>query len=285
MRTLSYNNGSDFRHMIQELTREFSGHELRFVIPSRKDRRFFPKGYDENLTLWTWQDIYEDIIIPGKRKRTLSPPDHLFILRRILDDSLSRHSEKVKSLPGLKRPGFLTVLSDDIRELLNEAVSPGILTEIPDSDNPAEFLLPEIYREYMKYLEDYRLLDSAQIYSAAYEAVLGNQEWGKNLIIIFAGFLSFNHSQLQLVQAVRDRCYDTVILKPEAHMAAFHDAGRQLGEQLGASPSAGRIIGIPSAEPALEPEIIARTLVLWQSGNWSEGGKFPGFGEIGIMIC
>lgn len=284
MRTLSYNNGSDLREIIRGLVDEFPGHELRFIIPSRKDRRFFPKDYGDTLTLWTWQDIYEDIIIPENRKRTLSPPDHLFILRRILDEALSHHPEKVKSLPGLKRPGFLTVLSDDIRELLNEAVSPDVLTEIPESDNPAEFLLPEIYSSYLDYLNGAKLIDSAQIYSSAYEAVRENQSWGKNFVIIFAGFLSFNHAQLQLVQAVRDRCSDTVILKPEAHMAVFHDAGRQLGEQLRASPSAGRIIEISSAEPTLEPEIIARTLALWSSGNWSEGGKFPSFGEIGLMI-
>ena len=282
MQTHSYNNGSDFKPIIHNIIREFSGRELRFIVPSRKDKRLFP-GH-EKLNIWTWQDIYEDIVPSGKRRRTLSPPDHLLILRRILEDALERHPDKVKSLPGLKRSGFLTVLSGDLRELLNEAVSPETLPLNPESDNPAEFLLPEIYSGYLRYLGDNSLLDSAQVYSAAYEAVLENQEWGKNLVVVFSGFLSFNHAQLELVQAIRDRCSDVVILKPETNMAGFHDADLQLGYSGRAAKSAGRILEIPSAEPGLEPEIIARTLALWSSGNWEAGGEFPGFDEIGLMI-
>ena len=282
MLTLSYNNGQDFRDAVHRLTREFSGRRVKFIVPSRKDKRLMP-GHDER-GIWTWQDIYEDVIPPGNRRRTISPPDHLLILRRILEDSLASHHDKVRSLPGVERSGFLSVLSSDIRELLNEGVSPGQLPVNPDSDNPAEFLLPEIYAEYLKYLEGHNLLDSAQVYSEAHEAIRGNQDWGKGLIVVFAGFLSFNHSQLGLVEAVRDRCYDTLIIKPEANMRAFHDAGMQLGQQEKAVPSSGRIIEIPSAEPSLEPEIIARTLALWQSGKWQEGGDFPGFDAIGLMI-
>ena len=278
MQTYSYNNGLDFKSIV----RKFLGQDLRFVVPSRKDKRLFP-GHD-NLNIWTWQDIYEDIVPSGKRRRTLSPPDHLLILRRILDDAIDRYTDKVKSLPGLKRSGFLTVLSSDIRELLNEAVSPDTLPLVPESDNPAEFLLPEIYREYLNYLANNNLLDSAQVYSAAYEAVLENQEWGKNLTVVFAGFLSFNHAQLELVQAVEARCRDVAILKPETNMAGFHDADVQLRGSVKAAKSAGEILEIPSAEPGLEPEIITRTLALWHSGNWEEGGEFPGFDEIGLMI-
>ena len=282
MQTHSYNNGSDFKSIIYNIIREFSGRELRFIVPSRKDKRLFPG--DDTRNIWTWQDIYEDIVPSGKRRRTLSPPDHLLILRRILEDALERHPDKVKSLPGLKRSGFLTVLSGDIRELLNEAVPIDMLPLNPESDNPSEFLLPEIYSEYLRYLGNNSLLDSAQVYSAAYEAVRENQDWGKNLVVIFAGFLSFNHAQLELVQAVRDRCNDVVILKPETNMAGFHDADMQLGYSRRAAKSTGRILEIPSAEPGLEPEIIARTLALWSSGNWEAGGEFPGFDEIGLMI-
>ena len=282
MRTLSYNNGKDFSRIIHGIRKEFSGRRIIFIVPSRKDKRLLP-GHDER-DIWTWQDIYENVIIPGNRRRTLSPPDHLLILRRILSDALASHHDKVKSLPGVERSGFLSVLSSDIRELLNEGVSPGQLPLNPESDNPAEFLLPEIYSDYLKYLEGYNLLDSAQVYSAAHEAIRGNQDWGKGLIVVFTGFLSFNHSQLGLVEAIRDRCYDTIIIKPEANMLAFHDAGMQLGEQEKAVPSSGRIIEIPSAEPGLEPEIIARTLALWQAGKWQEGGEFPGFDAIGLMI-
>ena len=282
MRTLSYNNRSDFDAIIHNLRQNFSGRELRFIVPSRKDKRLMP-GHNELIT-WTWQDVYENIVPPGNRRRTLSPPDHLLILRKILADSIHNHSDKIKSLPGVERAGFLSVLSSDIRELLNEGVNPEQLIANNESDNPAEFLLPEIYTEYMKYLETFGLLDSAQVYSEAHKAILDNQEWGKGLVIIFAGFLSFTHAQLELVKAIRDRCYDTIVIKPEANMRGFHDAGQQLGEQEKASPSAGRIIEISSAEPGLEPEIIARTLALWSAGHFEAAGEFPGFGKIGLMI-
>ena len=282
MLTQSYNNRSDFDKIIHELREKFSGRELRFIVPSRKDKRLMP-GHDD-LIIWTWQDLYEDIVPSEKRRRTLSPPDHLLILRKILDDAISNHRDKIESLPGVERAGFLSVLSSDIRELLNEGVSPEILLANPESDNPAEFLLPDIYTDYIKYLETFGLLDSAQIYSEAHGAIRGNQEWGKKFVVIFAGFLSFTHAQLELVKAIRDRCYETQIIKPEANMRGFHDAGVQLGEQEKSSPSKGTIVEIPSAEPGLEPEIIARTLALWSAGKFEAGGEFPGFGNIGLMI-
>ena len=297
MRTLSYNNKHDFDKIIHDIDKEFSGRELRFIVPSRKDKRLMP-GHDDR-TVWTWQDIYEDIIPPENRWRTLSPPDHLLILRKILVDATEKYRDKIKSLPGVERSGFLSVLSSDIRELLNEAVKPEDLqsTFNPESDNPAEFLLPEIYGEYLRYLEspgghEAGLLDSAQVYSEAHDAILDNQEWGKGLVIVFAGFLSFTHAQLELVKAVNDRCYDTVIIKPESNMRGFHDAYTQIRKDAritidtdkSAGESSGRILEIPSAEPGLEPEIIARTLALWSAGKWIEGGDFPGFNAIGLMI-
>ena len=286
--THSYNSGKDFADIVRRLTREFPGHDLRFVVPSRKDRRILqrllPDSGHERRDIWTWQDIYEDIIIPGNRRKTISPPDHLLILRAILSDALANHRGKVKSLPGLERPGFLTVLSADIRELLNEAVTPEQLPLISDSDNPAEFLLPEIYSGYLAYLDGAGLLDSSQVYSEAYHAVLDNQEWGRDYAVIFAGFMSFNHAQLQLVQAVADRCSETVILKPESHMAGFHDAESQLGFAANPPKSSGNILEITPAEPGLEPEIIARTLALWHAGKVETGEEFPGFGNIGLMI-
>ena len=283
----SYSSGAQFRKIIQDIAGEFRSrkNDLRFVIPSRKDKNWWPLNDDvqRNFTLWTWEDIYENIS-SEKRRRVLSPPDHLLILKSILNDALQNHSDKTSSLPGLQRSGFLSVLSDDIRELLNEAVKPEQLPSDPESLNPSEFLLPEVYSEYLKYLKNFNLLDSAQVYSAAFEALCQNQDWGKNLIIVFTGFLSFNHSQLELVNAVRDRCSETLIVKPEANMSGFHDADLQLGLPKSYSQSSGNILEISSAEPGLEPEIIARVLSLWASGKWAEGYEFPGFDSIGLMI-
>ena len=159
----AYNKASELTNILQSI----KGDNLRYVIPSRKDKFFFPLR-DSHHELWTWQDIYDDITRESgqDRKATLSPPDHLLILKSILTDVTSAYRKKIDALPGIDRQGFLDVISNDIRELLNEAVSPDQLAHIPDSDNPSEFLLPEVYSRYIDYLRKYDLLDSSQICTA-----------------------------------------------------------------------------------------------------------------------
>ena len=283
LQTYSYSKASQLPKIIQNIISKFHGREnlLRFVVPSKDDKHLWP--LNDSYNLWTWQDIYGDIS-SEKKRRVLSPPDHLLILKSILSSAINNHSDKVKSLPGLERSGFLTVLSDDIRELLNEAVKPEQLPSDQNSLNPSEFLLPEIYSDYLKYLDNNSLLDSAQVYTAAYNEILINQNWGRNFIVVFVGFLSFNHAQLELVKAVNDRCAQTVIIKPEANMSGFHDADSQLGVRGSPSKSSGSILEISSAEPGLEPEILARLLALWSAGKYEGLGEFQGFDSIGLMI-
>ena len=279
----AYNNGSELGKLINSQIKRFAGREknLRFIIPSRKDKNYRPEL--NNLTLWTWEEIYNDICSNGRK--ILSPPDHLLILRNILNDVIAENPEKVKRWPGIARPGFIDILSTDIRELLNEAVRPSQLIYNPDSEEPSEFLLPEIYRLYLEYLSDYNLLDSAQIYSESYEEILKNQEWGRGLIIIFAGFLSFTHGQLELLYALQDRCEAVIILKPEANLANFRDAHAQFNIAFTPEKSSGQIIEIPVSEPGLEPEVIARTLALWQQNKITlNEQKFSGFDSIAMTI-
>ena len=295
LQTYSYSYGSEIAEIISRIVSDFSDSKenLRFVIPSRNDKYLWPEHvFNSTEHLWTWQEVYEDAVNSNRNRsnnnarRVLSPPDHLLILKSKLNTALEDHAEKVKTLPGLERSGFLSILSEDIRELLNEAVKPEQLINNPESDNPSEFLLHEIYSDYLEYLESNNLLDSAQVYTAAYDEILKNQDWGRDLIIIFTGFLSFNHGQLQLVQAINDRCRDTIIIKPEANIKGFHDASLQLGINTDEKKSSGNIIEISPAEPGLEPEIIARLLALWSSGNFQgqKDEEFPGFDAVGLMI-
>ena len=282
-----YNQLSDLQKLINSQIKHFSGQQknLRFIIPSRKDKRYRPEL--NNLTLWTWEEIYNDICSFAKiqRKRILSPPDHLLILKNILNEVIAENSEKIKQWPGIMRPGFTEILSSDIRELLNEAVRPSQLINNPDSEDPAEFLLPEIYSRYLEYLNNYNLLDSAQIYTEAYNEILKTQEWGRDLIIIFTGFLSFTHGQIELLYALQDRCENVIILKPETNLANFRDAHSQFNIAFTPEKSSGQIIEIPVAEPDLEPEVIARTLALWQQNKIIlNGQKFSGFDSIAITI-
>ncbi len=284
---LTYHNGPQLSAIINNLKKRFAGREefTRFVIPSRKDRIWKPELEDVKY-IWTWEEIYEDICRAGgiNRKRILSPPDHMLILKAILQDVLAEHTDKAAKWPGLSRAGFPEVLSDDIRELLNEAVRPSQLIHNPESDEPSEFMLPEVYTRYLDYLANNNLLDSARIWTEAYEEILKNQSWGKNLTLIFTGFLSFNHGQLELVNALADRCREFIIIQPEANLKNFRDTKAQLNIMADPQKSSGHIIELPVYEPGLEPEVIARTLALWSQGKWANN-DFPGFDSIGMMTA
>ena len=145
-----------------------------------------------------------------------------------------------------------------------------------------------MYSKYLKYLDENNLIDSAQIWTSALEVLNLNQDWGKNYNLIFTGFLSFNHGQFELLQALNARCENLIILKPEAYLNNFHDVNEQfeiinIGSQN--KKSSGKIIEIPAPEPGLEPEILARNLALWSQnkGPFNEFLKFSGFDSIGIM--
>lgn len=275
IRLFACNNSRELSAIIAGIKRTGSSH---IVIPSRKDKFFLREP-----NLWTWEDLYNDINRLSRRY-VFSPPDHLLILRSILDGVNETYSHKVKAFPGIDKPGFLEVLSSDIRELLNEAVPPETLAANPDSDNPSEFLLPEVYERYITYLNAHSLMDSAQICSALLDALNENQDWGKDYQLILAGFMTFNHSQLELVKALDSRCSEVIIIKPEAHLTRFGDASAQFRNNVRAKPSTGNIVDLNISEPGLEPEMIARTLALWSAGERPDLGEFPGFDAIGLMI-
>ncbi|MBQ7543520.1 MAG: PD-(D/E)XK nuclease family protein [Synergistaceae bacterium] len=271
----AYSNAEDLSGILSGLERDSYTH---IIIPSRKDKFFISEP-----DAWTWNDLYE-AVSKESRRGMFSPPDHLLILGSILEGVIPKYKAKLDALPGIRRPGFLLVLSRDVRELLNEAVSPEKLTHNPDSDKPEEFLLPEVYSHYIEYLDAHRLIDSAQVCTATVEALRANQSWGKDYVMVFTGFLSFNHSQLELVRALEDRCREVIIIKPEAGLEGFGDAASQFGQRVKAAPSSGRVLELNITEPGLEAEMIARTLALWSAGEKPEMGEFPGFDAIGMML-
>ena len=279
----AYNNASELAQILHSF--RYDADKLRYIIPSRKDKFFFPLR-DSRAELWTWQEIYDDIIKSSgaDRKYPFSPPDHLLILKSILKNVMSSRREKLSAFPGIDRPGFLDVISDDIREFLNEAVAPDQMNNDPYSDIPSEFLLPEVYSRYIKYLDTYNLLDSAQICSSALETLKAAHDWGKDLVLVFTGFLSFNHGQFELVKELERRCRQIIIIKPEAHLEGFADAAAQFYTETNADISSGKAIELNITEPELEPEVIARDLALWSAGELKNLGEFPGFDSIGLML-
>ena len=281
----AYNYVSEIPGLLEKIKKDFPEDFLdlscvRYVVPSQNDK-IWVKWPDKKILsedLWTWDEIYKDVCSAGRvtRKRVLSPPDHLLILDSILKSVLAEYPEKVKELPGLTRAGFLSIISRDIRELLNEAVEAKQLEFNPESNNASEFLLPRVYEKYLEYLNNYNLLDSAEIYSEALEEIKKNQSWGREFVLVFVGFLSFTGAQHQLVSALQDRCKNVFILKPETNLYGFHDVHYQIYKKYSAPlKSVGQIEELCVAEPGLEPEVIARKLALSSEKN---------FDDIGIMI-
>ena len=127
----AYNYVSEIPGVLEKIKKDFPEDFsdlscVRYVVPSQNDK-IWVKWPDKKISsedLWTWDEIYKDVCSAGRvtRKRVLSPPDHLLILDSILKSVLAEYPEKVQELPGLTRAGFLSIISRDIRELLNEAV-------------------------------------------------------------------------------------------------------------------------------------------------------------------
>ena len=88
----AYNNASELTDILHRIKAD----NLKYVIPSRKDKFFFPLrgSYRE---LWTWEEIYADITAAEGRSRkiVLSPPDHLLILSSILDKTAEEYCTKI----------------------------------------------------------------------------------------------------------------------------------------------------------------------------------------------
>ena len=299
MRVIPYLKVSE----LDRLMRSFLplGEDVRFVVPSRRDRSWWRErtgqgefGPDEPpaAILWNWQDLYEDLcaFCEAKCLRPIEPPDHRLILNRLLGALLKEEPELLALWPGLGRAGFLDILSEDVRELLNEAVLPEQAEAgLPEGDPTAQ-ILPRLYRSYLEYLEDNGLMDSAQVCTAALELLDGEPlPWGGDLTIVFSGFLSFTQAQIRLIRRLNTRCREVVILKPETALPDFHDAARQL-EGLAweepPQPNPGRIVQMSAAECELEAEAVARALALWNVGRGplAKEGSFPGFGAIGMML-
>lgn len=299
MRVLSYRRVSE----LDRLMREFIplGEDVRFLVPSRRDRSWWLDrsgngefGLAEVPTdvLWNWQDLYEDVaaFTEGRRLRPIDPPDHRLILSRLLGDLLKEEPKLLTLWPGLGRKGFLDILSEDIRELLNEAILPEQTEAGLPEDNPTSQVLPRLYRSYLKYLEDNGLMDSAQICTATLSLLESSPlPWGSDFALVLTGFLSFTQAQVRLVRKLNDRCREVIVLKPEADLPHFHDAARQLEkltweEEPGRVP--GRILRMRTTESELEAEAAARALALWSAGRGplSSERDFPGFGAVGIML-
>ena len=312
MRVISYRKVSDLDALSKDFMYSAEGdgarfkNETRFIVPSRRDRDWwrtrtglleYGLGAEAPMCLWNWEDLYGDICsfleIPVLRQ--IDPPDHRLILSHIVREFLEEHKGNPKLMepwPGLTRPWFVDILSDDIRELINEAVSPSQLSVTARDDEPTSQILPWLYKRYIAYLREHRLMDSAQIPLASLELLEGEGAyWAKDKTFVFVGFMSFTHGQLALLHGLEALSGEgIIILKPATELKNFQDATQQLeGKTWEDDPplTRGAVVSLCSSGTDLEPEMTARYLALWHAGKGvlSEEIKFfPGFGAIGVSV-
>ena len=206
--------------------------------------------------------------------RVIDPPDHNLILRWLLEEFLSEmEREGVALAPGLYHKGFVTVLGDNIKELLAEEVScEGLSQALFDEEEPdpalPEAVLITLYERYTDYLAEYGLADAAQIATLtrlklnapeALEFVAGKK-------LVLAGFLSFTGAQLKLVRALCDIA-EVLMLQPETGLDGFHDGISQLGSEYYGRPEWNvPIVKLEASNAYLELEALARETALWIEG-------------------
>ncbi|MBQ4419803.1 MAG: hypothetical protein II870_09265, partial [Synergistaceae bacterium] len=273
--------------------------EIKFIVPSRHDFDWWAKrsggeNYFRNFnTPWTWQELYENICYELKRdaKSVISPPDILLILTQILENIL-KNKKELDAWPGIKRPGFLDILANDIHELLNEAVRPEQLILENAQADPMQQLLYNAYANYLDYLNNNNLLDAAQLCTEAASLLNNNKAYGQKYILVFTGFMSFTAGQLELVNLLKSCVKEIIIIRPEANLNNLRDAITQLIDIKDITREDAKLnlnlklAEMTTAEAGLEPEAIARALSLWAEGKGELASlmQFPGFDKIGLSV-
>ena len=303
-----------------ELARLGSGRDPSpvFLVPSTGDRELLRDIILEKVSfgpseppILRWEDLYREAAremdVPrGARRRQIDPPDHWLIVRHVLE-RLKARVEEAAIPAGARHSGFIWTLGEDLRELLREEVRPDILAlsmgcdqrclgaDCPKLPDPGA-LLCRLYRDYLEYLDDHSLADSAQTATVIARTLEEDPPraaaWVGGRDFVFAGFMSFTRSQLSLIGVLSRLGARVRVFMPESGLQ-YHDARAQL---LGDDPAALPIkafdpipfLTVVAGNPRLELETLARNLALWRAGKGELqarlGIPFPGWGEIGLSL-
>ena len=303
-----------------ELARLGSGRDPSpvFLVHSTGDRELLRDIIIEKVSfgpseppILRWEDLYREAAremdVPRKaRRRQIDPPDHWLIVRHVLE-CLKARVEEAAIPAGARHSGFIWTLGEDLRELLREEVRPDILAlsmgcdqrclgaDCPKLPDPGA-LLCRLYRDYLEYLDDHSLADSAQTATVIARTLEEDPPraaaWVGGRDFVFAGFMSFTRSQLSLIGVLARLGARVRVFMPESGLQ-YHDARAQL---LGEDPAALPIktfdpipfLTVVAGDPRLELETLARNLALWRAGKGELqarlGTPFPGWGEIGLSL-
>ncbi|MDR1516303.1 MAG: PD-(D/E)XK nuclease family protein [Synergistaceae bacterium] len=194
--------------------------------------------FGERPDIWSWSEMYARLVPEAELRRQIDPPDHRLILKYVTDSNIQELEAQEVHIPnGVRRRGFIDILSGAIRELLLEGVTPDNLLEGIDgqgqAENPYGNLLYRLYTDYLLYLESNGLADNSQIPSLLCGLVSsGLPDVLDGTVICWVGFLSFTGSQLKLVKTLRARGQKMEYFTPRTGLDGFHDISAQLGDDV-----------------------------------------------------
>jgi RecB family exonuclease len=241
-----------------------------------------------------WNDLYREFAgrISTREVRVfrqIDPPDNRLIIKHIVNGFTKNNSSILKELPGIIHSGYMDMLSESIREMISEEVSPGILeTKVISPDLSARILF-EIYREYLNYLDQNNLMDSAEIPTRTRELIEENRINIKHENYVFVGFLSFTNAQKNLIESMSIKGANVRLLQPEAFVSGIYDASIQFvkykSDVDSISSDHNRDYYLYETPDLLcEFDLLARDLALWRrkSGVFSEQ-SFVEWDSIGIL--
>lgn len=277
------------------------GDRAVFVVPGGLDKELLTRliagggsFMGRGPAVWTWSDLYREAARGSGAEylRVIDPPDHNLIISYVLESYLSGAKAGADLPPGVTRRGFATVLGDNLRELMNEEVAPeqmrGLLNIDGGTGYEPEAILCRLYGDYLAYLAENNIADSAQIptLTRAALALPAGQGFISERVFVFVGFLTFTGGQRRLIETIRaaGECW---FVLPESGIDDYYDAIRQIGADYSERPkwSVGVWRVLASGEHT-QFEALARELALWLAG----GGDLralgqPGdYGEIGVMV-
>lgn len=279
------------------------GERVIFVVPSGLDKDALldlisggGSFFGQRPKICTWGDLYKEVsqISHARPRMITDPPDHTLIIRYILDKFLEEQDKSGNKLPdGVYRRGFSKILGDNIKELLNEDVSPRDLRDrlYMEGDPPEgspEAILLKLYSKYISYLDSHGAADSAQTAALIRECLADGAaaEALSKITLVFIGFLTFTGSQLKLIKRLKE-VTNTVFILPETGLACGHDSVMQIGGDLRERPKwTAKVFELKAADIQLQFDAAARETALWAHGlgAFSALGELNGYGDIGLMV-
>lgn len=271
-----------------------------FIVPSGLDKdpllqMISPEGFfGARPVIWTWGELYRELAPEKRLRRVIDPPDHNLIIRHVLSLYLKRMEEEGVELPaGVLHKNFAGILGENLRDLLVEEVPPEFLSDSVSKEcgeqgqASPEAVLSALYSAYVGYLEKHKIADNAQIPTLITQLLddAAVRERAGGYTFILTGFLSFAGGQLKLVKKLSEAA-DCRFILPYSGIADFHDAIRQLGEELDRLPECRvNVAELRANNLHLQFDSLAREIALWAHGesDFKALGELSDYGDIGIQ--